>query len=225
MGTSLTRNGEQSLALRLLLACGAVGPLLFIVVFLVEGATRPNYSAWHNFVSSLSAGPGGWMQIANFVVCGVLALLFAVGLRRVLNPGKGSTWAPILMGIFGLGLIGAGLFSTDPLLGYPPGAPSTVTVHGALHNLFSLFVFASLVADCFVLARRFRGNPAWRGWALYSVVTGILVVVFFIAADVAATPSPDAPAGLLQRVSIITGWGWMALVALRLMSKKGAFSQ
>jgi hypothetical membrane protein len=42
------------MALRLLLVCGAIGPLLFIVVFLIEGATRPNFSGWHHFVSSLS---------------------------------------------------------------------------------------------------------------------------------------------------------------------------
>jgi len=220
MATSPEGNGEQPLALRLLLACGAIGPLLFIVVFLIEGATRPNYSAWHNFVSSLSLGEQGWMQITNFVICGALVLCFAIGLRRVLHPGKGSTWGPILLGIFGLCLIGAGIFMTDPLLGYPPGAPSTITLHGILHNLFSLVAFTSLAAACFVLARRFVSDPAWRGWAFYSIATGILVLVFFIAADLAASPNPNAPAGLFQRVSIIIGWGWIALVAFRPMSKR-----
>ncbi len=219
MATSARGTGERPLALRLLLACGAVGPLLFIVVFLIEGATRPNYSAWHHFVSSLSLGEQGWMQIANFVVCGALVLCFAVGLRRVLCPGKGSTWGPILLGIFGLSLIGAGLYVTDPILGYPPGAPSTPTVGGALHVLVSLVAFSSLTAACLVLARRFAGDPAWRGWALYSVATGILVVLFFILADVVASPDPQAPAGLFQRLSIITGWGWVALLALRLMHR------
>jgi hypothetical protein len=212
--------GEQPLALRLLLACGAIGPLLFIVVFLIEGATRPNYSAWHHFVSSLSQGEQGWMQITNFLICGILVLFFAIGLRRVLHPGKGSTWGPILLGIFGLCLIGAGLFVTDPLLGYPPGAPSTPTFHGVLHELLSLVAFASLIAACFVLARRFAGDPAWRGWAFYSIATGILVAVFFIMTDVVASLNPNGPAGLIQRISIIIGWGWIALLAFRLMSKK-----
>ncbi len=212
--------GEQPLVPRLLLACGAVGPLLFIVVFLVEGATRPGYSAWHHFVSSLSLGEQEWMQIANFIICGVLVLCFAFGLRRVLYSGKGSTWGPILLGTLGLCLIGAGLFVTDPLLGYPPGALSTTTLHRALHVLLSLIAFTSLIAACFVLARRFAGDPAWRGWAFYSIATGILVAVFFIAADAVASPDPNAPAGLFQRLSIITGWGWIALFALRLMSKK-----
>lgn len=220
MATSARGVEEQPLALRLLLACGAIGPLLFIVVFLIEGATRPNYSAWHHFVSSLSLGEQGWMQMTNFIVCGVLVFCFAIGLRGVLHPGKGSTWGPILLGIFGLCLVGAGFFVTDPLLGYPPGASSTPTLHGSLHILLSFVVFVSLPAACFVLARRFAGDPAWRGWVFYAIATGILVVVFLIAADLAASPSPNAPSGLLQRCSIIIGWGWIALLALRLMNKR-----
>ncbi len=221
MALSAQESGERPQALRLLLTCGAVGPLLFIVVFLVEGATRPGYSAWRHFVSSLSLGPQGWMQIANFLVCGALVVAFAIGLRQVLSPGVASTWGPILLGIFGLCLMGAGLFVTDPLLGYPPGALSqgTPSLHGALHEFLSLIAFIALPAACFVLARRFASDPAWRGWAMYSVVTVILVIVFFVAADVAANAGPNAPAGLFQRVSIIIGWGWVALVALRLLGK------
>ncbi len=225
MATSAKGIGEQSLATRLLLACGVIGPLLFIVVFLIEGGTRPDYSAWHHFVSSLSLGSWGWVQIANFLICGVLVLCFAVGLRRVLHPGKGSTWGPILLGIFGLCLIGAGLFVTDPLLGYPPGAPSTPTLHGVLHMLLSLGAFIALPAACFVVARRFAGDPAWRGWAFYSIATGILVIVFFILTDVVEFLNPNGPAGLVQRLTIIIGWGWIAVLAFGLLSKKPPISR
>lgn len=225
MATSQKENSERPLALRILLACGVAGPLIFIVVFLVEGATRPNYSPWHQFVSLLSLGDQGWMQITNFLISGVLILCFAFGLRPVFRPGKGSTWGPILIGLVGLGLVGAGIFSTDPALGYPPGAPTTPTLHGVLHSLVSLVAFASLIAACFVLARRFTGDPAWRGWRFYSIATGIVVLVFFVLTDVAATPDPGAPAGLLQRISIISGWGWIALLAIQLLRKKAPIAR
>jgi hypothetical protein len=86
-------------------------------VLLIEGATRPGYSAWHTFGSSLSLSDQGWMQITNFIVCGLLTLGFAIGLRQVLHSGKGSVWGPMLLGLFGLELIIAGLFVTDPGLG------------------------------------------------------------------------------------------------------------
>src|SRR5919198_970666 len=154
METSAKSTGEQPVAIRPLLAGGAIGPLLFIVVFLIEGATRPHYSVWQDAVSALSLGEGGWMQITNFIVCGALVFGFAIGLRRVLRTGRGSTWGPILFGIFGLCLIGAGIFVTDPGLGYPHEASTiTLTVRGTIHSLITLFGFISLIAACFVLAR------------------------------------------------------------------------
>jgi hypothetical membrane protein len=226
MATSSRDVGERPLALRLLLASGAVGPLLFIVVFLVEGATRPDYNPLRHFVSSLSLGDRGWVQIASFVICGTLVTCFAVGLRRALVAGRGATWGPILLAIFGLGLVGAGVFPTDPLLGYPPGAPTATTAHGALHMLFSLFVFACLAAACLVLSRRFAGDRAWRGWAAYSFVTGILVAALFVATDVVSlSPDPSAPAGLVQRVTIVLGWIWVALLALKLTRDRPPLSR
>ena len=217
------------LPIRLLIACGAIGPILFILVFLVEGAIRPGYSAWHNFVSDLSLSNQGWMQIANFLICGVLMLCFALGLRQVLRSGKGAVWGPLLLGIFGLSLLIAGFFVTDPSLGYyPPGtSSSTHTLHGTIHGANAPLAFGSLTIAIFVLARRFASDRQWRGWALYSLVTGILFVGFFIACLVVAVLDqsgvlPNAPAGLLERIAIIIGWGWIALLALRLLRQMGS---
>jgi uncharacterized protein DUF998 len=221
----LTENNQTqvySLMTRLLIACGAIGPLLFIVVFLIEGATRPGYSAWHNFVSDLSLSNQGWMQIANFLVCGVLMLCFALGLRQVLRSGKGAVWGPLLLGVFGLSLLIAGLFVTDPSLGYyPPGTSSSPqTLHGTIHGANAPLAFGSLTIAIFVLTRRGASDPAWRGWALYSLVTGIIFVGSFIACLVVAQLDtsgvlPNSPTGLLERIAIIAGWVWIALLALR----------
>ena len=209
---------------RALLVGGVIGPALFVVVLLIEGATRPSYSAWHNYGSSLSTGPGGWMQIVNFIVCGVLSVGFAIGLRRVLRRGKGSVGGPILVGIFGLALISAGIFVTDASLGYPPGTHTSgpQSVHGAIHGVSGLVVFAALAVACFVLARRFAGRRDWRGWALYSIVTGIVVALSFISSTATgaldeAGVMPNSPTGLLQRIGIVAGWGWLSLLAFRLL--------
>ena len=136
----------------------------------------------------------------------------------MLRTGPGSKWGPILLGIYGLTFIGAGIFVTDPVLGYPPGASRTLTVPGILHNLFGQLQFISLSVACFVLARRDAADPARRGWAWYSVATGLLVVasdVFFFL-----TFELGGPAGLIERIGIIGGCSWIALLALRLMGKK-----
>jgi hypothetical membrane protein len=222
MATSNRSLEAQPRSSRLLLAAGAVGPLLFILAFLIEGATRPAYSAWHMAVSSLSDGPYGWTQGANFLVFGASMVCFAFGLKGALRTGKGATWGPILLGTFGLGVIGAGCFTTDPGLGYPPGAVTLATpsIHGALHGLFTLVGFASLIAACFVLTRRFNLDPAWRGWSPYSILTASGVLVFFVLTSVAASSSdPNSPAGLLQRITILIGWAWVVLLAIQLLRK------
>ena len=102
---------------RPLLAIGVVAPLLFVVALLIEGFARPGYSSWRDMGSVLSVGPGGWQQIVNFIVCGLLIMVSAAGLARAYPA---TAWGPRLVAIFGLSLVIAGAFSTDPASGYPP---------------------------------------------------------------------------------------------------------
>src|SRR5689334_19247768 len=90
------------------LTVGVSGTLLFLVIYLIEGATRPGYNAWAQTISSLSFGPGGWIQRANFILCGVSALWLAVVWRQILKGGVCARWYPIVRGVEGLGLIGVG---------------------------------------------------------------------------------------------------------------------
>lgn len=220
------RSQAYPLITRLLLWAGTIGPLFFVVVLLLEGATRPGYNAWHSFGSSLSLGSQGWMQIANFLICGVLMLGFACGLRQALHTGKGAVWGPILLGFFGLTMIIAGIFVTDPGLGYPPGVASLAhpTMHGAIHALSGLAIFMSLAIATFVMIRRFVHNPAWRGWALYSLLTGLIILASFVIQQVLGNMDrsgaiQNAPVGFVQRIGIIAGWVWISVLAFTLLRK------
>jgi hypothetical protein len=213
---------NQRFITRLLLACGVIGPLLFIIVFLIEGATRPGYSAWRHAVSQLSLGEQGWINSVNFIVCGLLMLCFAIGLRLVLRSGKGSVWGPGLATLCGVLFIVLGIFAVNPGLGYPPGVPPTYSLHGLIHAVVGTIFFGCLSALCFVLGRRFVDDPDWKGWTPYSIITGAMVAVFYITAFVVTTLDmngvlPDAPGGLLQRIAIISGFSWIMLLALRLL--------
>jgi len=207
-----------------LLLCGVIGPPLFFAVLLIEGATRPGYNAWRTDGSYLALSNQGWEQIANFIVFGLLCIAFAVGLRRIWRTGRASVWGPLLVGLFGLGLLIAGVFVTDPGGGYPPGAPingSPQTWHGWVHGINGLLLFnVVLPAACFVLARRFAADPQNRRWATYSWMSGALILLISIPstigmpiAEKAGFPVLD---GLIQRVEIFIGWAWIALIALHL---------
>jgi hypothetical membrane protein len=89
---------------RLLLGGAATGLTAFVVTFLVEGALRPGYRPWRHAISQLSLGPFGWVNIIGVLVAGASLLAFAAGLRVALPTGVGSTWAPRLLGVTGMGL-------------------------------------------------------------------------------------------------------------------------
>ncbi len=206
-----------------LVAGGVIGPVLFTLVYLIEGATRPGYDAIHQAASALSLGDQGWIQVLNFIICGFLILGFGLGLRQILSGGPGATAGPILIGAVGIGLILAGIFKTDPALGYPPGTPPGpalhTTLHGALHwVLGGLVVFSCFPAACFVFARRWVSLPDEKGWAAYSIASGVLMIAFFIAFAIASMQG--GPAGLFERLSLSFGLAWLAFYALRLLDER-----
>jgi hypothetical protein len=204
---------------KLLLVCGMIAGPLFTIVWLIEGATRANYHPLRHPVSSLALGNFGWTQVANFIVVGLLTLAFAVGLYRGLQVFGGSRWGPVLIGAYAVGLLGAGVFLTDPVSGYPPGTPDMLvgysSVYAMLHDLFSVPTFVGLPIACFVLARRFAawGEP---GWAIYSALSGLACATTFVltSAGFAQTEGLVNLAGLLQRITITIGWIWLTLLAI-----------
>jgi len=204
----------------LLLLCGLIAGPFFTFLWFVQGITRPNYDPMRHAISSLSVGELGWIQIANFLITGALILAFSFGLRRTLRQTSGFVWGPLLIAFVGMGLIGSGIFVTDPLNGYPPGTPllpTERTVHGILHDLFGVPVFLGLPIACFV----FAGSLARRGerhWASYSRLSGIGMLAVFIVARLGfrllpAYPELAANFGLLQRITVTIGFTWLTLLA------------
>jgi hypothetical membrane protein len=210
--------------MRLWLSGGVIGPLLFIVVFLIEGATRADYNAFRYPVSSLSIGNLGWIQATNFLMVGFFLFAFALGVRRALRGSRGGVWGPLLIALAGIGLLGAGIFTTDPIYGYPTSSPLVLaqySLHGHLHDLFSILFFIGLPTACFVFYRRFALSGK-TGWAIYSILAGLGILVTFILAGVGFKQNPVLVdfAGVFQRLSIIIGLTWITFLAFRLMSKK-----
>lgn len=203
-----------------LLRSGVTAGVVIPVVLWIDGATRPGYSLWHHGASQLGTGDRAWVQTINFVVGAVLLGLFAVGLRRALNPGHGGRWAPILVATAAVGLAVAGFVPTDPALGYPPGQPEGLTTTGRVHQAAGLALFTGLSGAAFVLAGRMR--DIGRGWTRYLRISGILVIFFAFAAGIAyrldtlGTWRP-APAGLLEHLSLLTGFLWIVAVATSLL--------
>ena len=124
--------GRPTLDMRVLGAvAGSLGAVIFLTVFTLEGWLRPGYESRSMFVSELSLGTRGFVQILNFLFLGVSQLLFARGLAAEFPDGKASRAGPIVLGAIGFGFLAAGVFVADPI-----GTPlADLSWHGLLHGL------------------------------------------------------------------------------------------
>ena len=199
-----------------LLVCGVLAGPLFVTVTAIGIVSREGFDLRRNGISQLSLGDRGWIQIANFVVAGLLSIAFAVGARRALQPGIGAVAAPVLISGYGLGLVATGLFLVDPGVGFPPGTPDALpdrlSWHGAVHAVAPPFAFGLLIAACFVFARRFAAQHR-RGWAAYCVVTGLatLALVFW----------PGAHGSVRAAAAVLITSAWTTATAVTLLSERG----
>jgi hypothetical protein len=157
------------------LAALAVGFPLWAAVSVAQAATREGFDILRHPLSLLSTGDLGWLQIANFVVAGVLALVGAVGLRTAMRGTPGGVWAPRLVAAAGLGLVAAGFLVMDPGANFPVGAPDDlplVSWHAVGHMVAGTVSFTALIAACFVLARHLT-RTGRRAHAIACRVAGL----------------------------------------------------
>ncbi len=210
------------------LLCGALAGPLFAIAFTVIGANRAGYDWQRLPVSALAIGRHGWLQRMNFVVAGVLYSYAAGGLRRSPKRRIGPRAVPALVAGVGVGLIGSGMFVTDPVGGFPPGAPDgaslddgrsgtlTPTLAGRLHNLCAVPIFAGIPVAAIASAATALRNRDYR-WAGYSAATALAMIGSFLMFGSAFSEGSRLvdKGGIFQRLSIASGCGWLTALSLR----------
>jgi hypothetical protein len=196
---------------------GMLGSALFVAVFTIEGWLRPGYNPLGVFVSELSMGSRGWIQIANFVVSGALLLVFARGIAAEIKTGKASRAGSIILTTIAICLLASGPFVTDPA-----GIPrEQMSWHGTIHGIFGAIVFVLMPVCCFVFLRRFRVDVTWQSLQWWTLVAGIIialaVVLLTISTKLSAVVSTfNDYAGLIQRMALIPYMIWSFTFALKL---------
>lgn len=199
---------------RTLLIAGALAGPIYIVVGAAQALTREGFDPTRHALSQLSNGALGWIQIANFVIAGLLVISGALGVRAALRDSSGGRWGPILLMIYGIGLLGAGAFAADPGRGFPPGvsAPAGISRTGILHFAFGGIGFYALVGACLVFTFRFKRRGEWR-WAVFSLATGFGFLASFIAISSGST---SALVLLAFYVAVVWAWIWHAALHFKI---------
>lgn len=178
---AIVGNGTQVAASETLARAGAAAALLAsallgsvflgLTVYQAPHLEAAGWSAVHRtkveWPSLLELGPGGWIEVAAFILVGPLGLLFALALYRNLQQGLTRAGAAML-GLMSLAV---------PFMAFKPDAPAHLGVqswHSAIHNGVYPVIPASAFAAGVCLALGLRNEPRWRPQA--SVSVGFLAV-------------------------------------------------
>jgi hypothetical protein len=169
------------------------------------------------------------LQRANFVLTGALYCIATRGLAR--NPGRGVAGRVVSVLNFGVGagLIGSGIFVTDPVAGFPPDpsahqpgpedTTSPPTREGMLHNSAAVPIFVGIpiaATTCAVTAAR-SGDASWATYSAASAATMTFACGRFGAAF-SGPASLAGRGGLWQRISIVIGFGWLSALSFRALT-------
>jgi hypothetical membrane protein len=215
--TAATSCDPAARVTKTLLVYGVIAGPLYVAVSLTEALTRDGFDLARHPWSVLANGPYGWIHVLNLVAAGVLTGAAAVGLRRALRTGRGSRWAPRLVGAYAASLVGAGVFRADPVDAFPRGAqaPATMSWHSTLHFACGAVGFTCLAIACFVLARRFAVEHRKR-WSGYSVATGVVFLAGFAAV---ATGGGSAAGNLAFTAAVVLVCSWTCAVCVHLYKR------
>ncbi|MBL7260041.1 DUF998 domain-containing protein [Paractinoplanes lichenicola] len=134
--------------------------------------------------------------------------------RRTSNAAmpKNQRRASNLVAWCGVSLVALAVLPTDAGIGYPPGTEATHTTIGLVHQLVAITLGLAGIGAAALLGRR----------AVAYAIAGIMTVTF-VAASVlvlldAADVLPGNPSGLLERVALFLGLGWIGWVTAREVS-------
>lgn len=183
-----------------LLMAGIAAAGIFFLVATIESFMRPGFNLSRHAVSMLSLGDRGWLMMATFIISGALTMMFATGVWRA----TGAVAAPVLLGLYGLGLVMAGVFPAPAALGFPPGTPEdlqpVMNTPAVLHSIAFMLAFTSLIVACFVLAVNFWAAGSLP-WTAFFALAGIAMPVL-----VGLGMSSIVATGLAFYVSGMVGW-------------------
>jgi hypothetical protein len=199
---------------------GIAGSVLFVTVLTIEGWARPGYEPASMFISALSLGPRGWIQIANFILLGALFLVFAGGVAAEFRSGTASRGATLLR------IIGVSFLASGPFVMDPAGVPwELMSWHSRIHYLFGAVVFSLGPVSCFVFYRRFRGDPTWRSLRWPTLGAGLMMSLAVVLLKVLPARAPAPPntwnhwVGAIQRLALLPYMAWVLAFGLALLGR------
>lgn len=194
---------------RRLALAGIVGPIAWWLLVIVNGAITPEYSHLSDYISTLGAvgAPHAFVQVINFAVLGGAILALMLGIHYWFGDGRRPRFGTLLLGMFGFGVILAGVFPEDP------AAPESLS--NVLHNIVSIIAFVAGIGGIGLVSRRIGADSRWPSYRFEPIGTVVIVLVTFVV-FIFSVFSSSAFVGLTQRLFIGVMTLWIVVQSLRL---------
>jgi hypothetical protein len=214
----------------------------FLIIVTALYFLNPSYSLFRSFAGTYDLGSYEFLIASTFFSLGFGALALVIGLYRGISRSARSRRGLILLGIWGVGMLLAGIFPANEPSGTLPHMTTVliagifpVEVQATPETLFSwLHLFAilgsliSLSLAAFLLSRRFKQDDNWQPIQRLAFLLALLMlassILFFLRGF-----SPELP--LYSRlydlginfdqvhilfIGTVIGLLWLLLVAVRL---------
>jgi len=210
--------GNQYLIKRFLTIAGLAGliaPIAFVFCFFLQGLLRSDYNPLSMYISVLSIGPYGWVQILNFIVFGILLALFTLRVIFHFRNGKAAKSGPIVLFISALCFLLSGPFVMDPMGNPIYGS----TPHSLVHGILGAIVFLLMPITCFVYWGRFRADKEWNSMKIWTQIMAIVITLCLVVFTIVTKNSIleyklGSYVGIFQRSVIVPYMIWLFTFAI-----------
>jgi len=197
----------------LLMFSGMLSILFYVLHVVIGGIKWKGYSHLRQPISDLTAtgAPNRNLMLSLTTIYGFLALLFAVSFTILKSREHNPLvfWGGVTFIILHLVSILYPIFPQDL-----PGIKTTFK--GKMHILITALIVPFTILTPFLIGFGFISEPLWHTFGVYSIVTGILILVFGgITAIFYAKKLPYF--GLVERLNIGALQVWTFVFSLQLI--------
>jgi hypothetical protein len=202
---------------KILLGCGIVSSVLYIVTDVLGTLRYPGYSYADQTFSELTAqgAPTRPLMVAlNGIPYGVLVAAFAGGVWASAGPKRAARiTGAMLLGYAAFGVAGGLVFPMRPREALAAGEGTLRnTMHIPATAVMSLFIVLAMGFGATLLGKRFR-------YYSYGTIATLLVfgVLASLQAGQMAANEPTPWAGIEERINIYATMLWVAVLAIGLL--------
>lgn len=192
---------------------GMLAIVFYVVHVVIGGIKWKGYSHLQQPISDLTAtgAPNRNLILSLTAIYGLLALIFAISFTILKSREHNPLvfWGGVTFIVLHLVSVLYPIFPQDL-----PGAETTL--RGRMHILITALIVPFTILTPFLIGFGFISEPLWHTFGVYSIITGILILVF--GGTTAIFYAKKLPYfGLVERLNIGALQVWTFIFSLQLI--------